>query len=302
MTLLMKLTVGALWLTAGTTRRDLSGEQYLSHLDPQRTFAPPPKEAGRHGVLTESTVLGSPVLRWQPHDHVAGREVVYLPGGGFVNPLAAAHWWIIQRIMTVTRAAITIPSYPLTPEHTVDAARALIDAVYDDIAARPATTQLFVAGDSAGGNLAATLALRVRDGGRRPIDGLILLAPWVDPTMRTPGAWTRERRDPTLRCAGLRAAGVAWAGTLPTSDPQISPIDDALTALPPTILFQGGRDVFHDDSVAFAQKARVAGSPVRIIVADDGFHVYPGAYWTREAREAYALIARFVEDPAGVSA
>jgi len=296
----MKLTVGALWLTAGSTRRDLSSAEYLSRVDPHRTFAPAPTDAGALGRLTEDTIGGSPVLRWEPHDQVAGRELIYLPGGGFVSPLVGQHWWIIQRIMAATRAAITIAPYPLAPEHTVDEAQTFVDAVYDDVARRASTTSLFVAGDSAGGNVAASLSLRVRDTGRRPLDGIILLAPWVDPTMRTPGAWDRERRDPTLRCRGLRAAAEAWAGGRDLHDPQISPIDDALTGLAPMIVFQGGNDVFHDDAVAFVEKARSAGTPARIVVADDGFHVYPGAYWTREARDAYELIGRFVVDPRGV--
>lgn len=297
----MKLTVGALWLTSGRTRRDLSGAEYLSRVDPQRTFAPPPRDAGAFGRLTESTVAGSTVLRWQPHDHVVGRELIYLPGGGFVSPMVREHWWIVQRIMTATRAALTIAPYPLTPEHTVDEAEAFIDAVYDEVAHRPTTRAIFVAGDSAGGNVATTLALRVRDTRRHPLDGLILLAPWVDPTMRTAAAWQRERRDPTLRCTGLRAAAGAWAGRRDLRDPSISPIDDTLAGLAPTIVFQGANDVFHDDAVAFVAKARSAGSPARIVVADDGFHVYPGAHWTREAREAYELIGRFVNDPRGVA-
>lgn len=297
----MTLTSGLLWLTAGKTRRDLSGSAYLQSLDPARAPEPAPRNAARWGEMTERTIGGRVVRRWQPADHVAGRELIYFPGGGFVNPLVTAHWWIIRSLMTRTRAAVTIADYPLTPEHTYEQARAFVDAVYAHVADSPGTTTLFVAGDSAGGNVALSLALRVRDERRRPIDGLILLAPWVDPTMRNPEAARLQRRDPSLRCAGLRAAGVAWAGTLPTDDPQISPIFDSLAGLPPTLLFQGGRDIFLADAQLFAEKASRAGSPVRLVVAPDGFHVYPGAYWTREAREAYDLVARFADDPAGVS-
>jgi acetyl esterase/lipase len=300
-TLLMTLTSGLLWLTAGKTRRDLSGSAYLQSLDPDRAPQAVPRDASRWGEMTAHEVAGRLVRRWQPEAHVAGRELIYFPGGGFVNPLATAHWWIIRRLMTHARAAVTIADYPLTPEHTYDQARAFVDAVYAHVADDPRTTALFVAGDSAGGNVALSLALRVRDERRRPIDGLILLAPWVDPTMRNPDAARLQRRDPSLRCDGLRAAGVAWAGSLPTDDPQISPLFDTLADLPPTLLFQGGRDIFLADAQLFAAKADRAGSPVRLIVAPDGFHVYPGAYWTREAREAFDLVARFSDDPVGVS-
>jgi acetyl esterase/lipase len=66
-------------------------------------------------------------------------------------------------------------------------------------------------------------------------------------------------------------------GTHDLHDPQISPIDDP--GWPGTLLvFQGARDVFHDDAVAFVEKARAAGTSARIVIAEDGFHVYPGAY------------------------
>lgn len=297
----MTLTSGLLWLTAGKTRHDLAGSAYLQSLDAGRSPRPAPRDAARWGEMSVQRIDGRLVRRWQPEDHVAGRELIYFPGGGFVNPLATAHWWIIRRLMTRTRAAVTIADYPLTPEHTYEQARAFVDAVYAHVADDPRTTQLLVAGDSAGGNVALSLALRVRDGRRRPIDGLILLAPWVDPTMRNPEAARLQRRDPSLRCEGLRAAGIAWAGTLPIDDPQISPIFDSLDDLPPTLLFQGGRDIFLADSQLFAAKANRAGSSVRLVVEPDGFHVYPGAYWTREAREAYDLVARFADDPADVS-
>lgn len=297
----MTLTSGLLWLTAGKTRRDFSGSAYLTSLDPRRASQPAPRNASHWGSMVEQEIAGRPVRRWQPVDHVAGRELIYFPGGAFVNPLATAHWWIIRRLMTHTRAAVTIADYPLTPEHTYEQARVFVDAVYAHVADDPRTTELFVAGDSAGGNVALSLALRVRDERRRPIDGLILLAPWVDPTMRNPDAARLQRRDPSLRCTGLRAAGVAWAGSRSTDDPQISPLFDTLAELPPTLLFQGGRDIFLADTQLFAAKARRAGSSVRLVVAPGGFHVYPGAYWTREAREAYHLVARFADDPVGVS-
>ncbi len=297
----MTLTSAALWLVSGASRRDFSGSGYLRRLDPGRSAAPPPAGAVSSGELTESTIGGRTVFRWRPRDHQPGRELVYFPGGAFVHPLVRAHWWIIRRLQEQTKAAVTIAQYPLTPEQTIHDARRFVDAVYDEVAAWETTRQLFVAGDSAGGNVAATLALRLRDGRRRMPDGLILLAPWVEVGMTNPGAWSRQRRDPTLRCTGLRAAAVAWAGGLPLEDPQLSPLRDGGAGLPPTLLFQGGRDVFHDDVVALAERWRAAGTRVRLVVAEDGFHVYPGAFWTREAREAYALMGEFAADPDAVT-
>lgn len=293
----MKLTVATLWLTSGRNRRDLSSAARVQEVDAARAAAPPPKDAARYGTLTRSRITGRPVLRWVPHDQIPGRELIYFPGGGFVHPLVAEHWWSIRRIMQSTRAAVTIAPYPLTSEHTYSDARTFVDAVYDEVSGRAGTRELFLAGDSAGGNVALTLALRLRDDNRQGVDGLVLLSPWLDAALRHPDAWTRQNRDPTLRCAGLRAAGEWWAGPLGLDHPQISPIRADLRGLPPTVIFQGERDIFLADSVEFSRRARAAGSPVRLVTAADGFHVYVGAYWTREARDAYRLIGRFADAP-----
>ena len=297
----MKVTVAALWLTAGGTRKDLSSARYLQSVDPARTFAPADAPMTRSSTITTSEIGGHTVIRCVPHDVSSGRELVYLPGGGYVNPLVSQHWWIIQRLMTGMRTAVTIPMYPLSPEHTVDDARPFIDAAYDAVAARPDTRQIFVAGDSAGGNAALTLVLRLRDSPRRSPDGVILLAPWMDLGLRHPDAWERQRRDPSLRAAGLRAAGEIWAASHSMTDPQISPLYDHGAELPPTLMVQGGRDIFFADTRDFAAKAHSAGSPVRAIFAPDGFHVYPGAYWTPEARFVYETAARFADDPERVA-
>lgn len=286
MSVSMTLTAGAMWVSARPIRRALARDDYLDALDPGRRPAEPPARLRRSGRVVVSREGGLPVYRYEPAARTPGLELMYLPGGGLVNPLVAEHWWIIERLARATGAAITVVCYPLAPDHGADDTLAVIDAQYERLAARAGTSRLWVAGDSAGGALAVGLALRAS---RRP-DALVLFSPWLDLALDNPAIARRVRHDPSLRVPGLRAGAVAWAGERGLGDPALDPARMDPTGLPPTLLFQGGRDIFFDDAVAFARRADAAGAPVRLITAPAGFHVYVGAFWTPESRSAFAEV------------
>ena len=284
MSVSMTLTAGAMWVSARSIRRALARDDYLDTLDPDRRPAEPPERLRRSGRVVVSREGDLPVYRYEPAARTPGLELMYLPGGGLVNPLVAEHWWIVERLARATGAAITVVCYPLAPERGADHTLAVIDAQYERLAAR--ASRLWVAGDSAGGALAVGLALRAS---RRP-DALVLFSPWLDLGLENPAIARRARRDPSLRVPGLRAGAAAWAGERGLDDPAIDPARMDPTGLPPTLLFQGGRDIFFDDAVAFTRRADAVGAPVRLITAPAGFHVYVGAFWTPESRSAFAEV------------
>lgn len=291
----MRLTTAAMWLNARPIRRALGREDYLATLDPDRRAAAPPARLRRRGRVTVTHEGGRPVFRYEPARRTPGLELLYLPGGGLVNPLVPEHWWIIERLARATGAAVTVVCYPLAPEHGADETLAAVDAQYERLAARRGVSRLLVAGDSAGGTVAVGLALRAR---RRP-DALVLLSPWLDLALDDPAIGRRVRRDPSLRVPGLRAGARAWVGARGLDDAALNPARMPLATLPPTLVFQGGCDIFFDDAVAFVARAAAEGAPVRLITAAAGFHVYVGAFWTPEARAAFALVGALSRDPRG---
>lgn len=292
----MKLTTAAMWANATRIRRALARDDYLATLSPDRGPVDPPARLRRSGRVVVTRRAGRPVVRYEPARRTAGVELMYLPGGGLVNPLVAEHWWIVERLARSTGAAITVVTYPLAPEHDVDETAAAVDAEYERLARRAGASRLLVAGDSAGGTVALGLSARAE---RRP-DALLLFSPWLDLELENPAIARRVRRDPSLRVPGLRAGAVAWARGRSLRDAALNPIRADLSALPPTVIFQGGCDIFFDDAVSFAERARQEGSPVRLITASDGFHVHVGAFWTPEARAAFALAGEVARDPSRV--
>ena len=243
--------------------------------------------------VREDVVAGFPVITLTPK-HPSGSELIYLHGGAYVFPLREAHWWLIRALIRRTGATVTVPLYGLAPQHSVAEALPFVDAVSTAVARRSPGAPVFLAGDSAGGGLALAHVMDRRNRGERRPQAVFLFAPWLDCTMSNPGIPPLERRDPMLDVPGLLYCADLWARGLLLDAWQVSPINDSLEDLPPMYVFQGGRDLLLPDAVRFAAKAAAASSPVELHVAPDGFHVYPAATFTPEARRALAHVARVI--------
>ncbi len=220
-----------------------------------------------------------------------GWHLLYLHGGGFVNPLHSAHWDIIASLIKSAGASVTLPLYPLCPEHTREEALAFIDAVYARLRAAHPTQRLMVIGDSAGAHHALTLALRLRDAGAPAPERLALLSPWLDLTLSSPDVPRVAPLDAMLRPGELREWGRWWAGGLDPASPAVSPLFADLRGLPPTEVFAGTHDVLWPEARALSERAREVGWDLSLYETQGGFHDFMAATFTPEARAVYARVA-----------
>jgi monoterpene epsilon-lactone hydrolase len=247
-------------------------------LETARTRVPAPATARmlRAAELRERTVRGRPVIDIVP-PRPSGTRLVYLHGGCYLYPIQSAHWGILASLVEQSGVSITLPLYGLAPDHTVDGAYELLDAL--------AGPGAWLAGDSAGGGLALGHAMRLRDAGT-PATGVILISPWVDVTLENPAIPQLQRSDRMLATPGLVAAGRLWAGSHDPRSPLVSPLFGDLAGLPPVHVFQGGRDVLAADARLLVNGIRAAGGTAELEFVDKAFHDYPGAPWMPEARSA----------------
>jgi acetyl esterase/lipase len=157
-----------------------------------------------------------------------------------------------------------------------------------------APDHVIVAGDSSGGNLAAELALALRDANKPLPKALLLLSPWADLAMT--GASFRENAayDFGTREVLVKHAA-AYVGSASIDDPRVSPIHAKLEGLPPTFVARGGCEIPRDDIAAFGAKLRAAGVDVTEHEATDMPHNAAFfADYHPAAREAFDAIVRFV--------
>lgn len=200
------------------------------------------------------------------------------------------HWWSIEQIIRQTGASITVPLYPLAPEHDHRSAFAMVDALYDDLVTAVGAENIVVSGDSAGEGFTVSLAQRLVASGRPVPAALLLFAPWLDVTMADPESARIERKDPILSLGNLRMGGKMWAGKTDPKDPVISPFYGPVDGLPPMTVFQGSRDVLMPASRDFAARAKHGGIRVDYHQYEGAFHVFHTGTFLPESRDVYARI------------
>lgn len=175
----------------------------------------------------------------------AGRRLLYLHGGCYVFEIAPSHYRFCARLAKALGATVSIPIYPLAPEHGALAIQAKLAAVIEAIG--PFDAWL---GDSAGAGLA--LALAQTTSAPPP---LALLSPWLDIGLEDPALAALDERDPWLSRIGLRECGRLYAGELDSKDPRVSPLYGSLENIPRISMFIGTRDIFLADARKLRDRA-----------------------------------------------
>jgi monoterpene epsilon-lactone hydrolase len=216
--------------------------------------------------------------------------LLYFHGGGHVMGSPGMERPLIAELAVAARADTFSVDYRLAPRHPFpaaldDAVAAYIGLLADGV--QP--TMLVVGGDSAGGNLAAALLVRLRDEGHPLPAGGVLFSPWLDLAHTGASLVTNAATD-YLPAITADPAEAYLDGTEPT-DPQASPYHADPTGLPPLLLLAGGREMLLDDSVRFAAKAEEAGVDVTLHVEEHMYHVWPAVIPNDPASHRAVLLA-----------
>ena len=217
--------------------------------------------------------------------------ILYLHGGGFRMGRARGWTGFASRLAAAAEARIVIADYRLAPEHPFPAALDDAASVYGALTEAEA---IFVAGDSAGGGLAASLAVASRDNAPKP-RGLILLSPWLDLTLRASTWKSRAATDRLFARATASAAAEGYLQGHPGDDPLASPVFADLSAMPPVLLLAGGAESLLGDGIAFAERLALAGGTIEAHFVAGMQHVWPTLFPDLpESQAALVAMAAFV--------
>jgi acetyl esterase/lipase len=245
---------------------------------------PPPA-----GVRFPGDTIGGVAGEWA--EAGGDKPLLYLHGGGFVGCSPQTH-----RPLTGAFAKrgfrVFAPDYRLAPAHPFPAAVEDVLAVWRDFSAR-AGAPAAVAGDSAGGNLAAALSVIVKNEARRPA-AAALFSPATDLTGASESWRSNARRDAMFTDQLANLAPIYLDGADPR-DPRASPLFGDLSDLPPMLLHVGEGELLRDDSVRFAAAANAAGSRAELKVWDGAPHVWQFMHgFVPEARRSLDEAAAFL--------
>jgi acetyl esterase/lipase len=200
--------------------------------------------------------------------------VLYLHGGAYLSGNPATHRRFVAHLTWNTHTRAFVPDYRLAPAHPFPAALDDALAAYLGLLAEGTEPeQIVLAGDSAGGGLAAALLLRLRDEGKPLPAGTILFSPYTDLEHRGESL-NRNRRTDYLPL-GDATPNNGYIGEADPRHPYISPMYGDFTGIPPMLVFAGGREMILDDSISLVEAAQRDGVDVDLIIEPDMFHVWP---------------------------
>ncbi|MBP6724691.1 MAG: alpha/beta hydrolase [Halioglobus sp.] len=193
--------------------------------------------------------------------------IVFYHGGGFVVGNIDIFDSLVRSLANATTAIVVSVGYRLAPANpypaAVEDAYAALEWVSENIAALGGDgTKLVVAGESAGGNLAAVVALKARDERGPSIAGQILYYPALDFTDTDYPSRTKFIDGYGLSAEAGLAFQQAYAGHIvDKSEPYLSPIHaPSLANLPPTLMVTAGFDPLTDACIAYIERLQTGGA------------------------------------------
>jgi epsilon-lactone hydrolase len=241
----------------------------------------------------ETEFAGVAALCFRPKGAVRA-TILHFHGGGFrlgcpqmMSPFAAA-------FAESCGVEMVCPTYRLAPEHPFPAGlndvRKVLSALREQ-----GRGQVILAGDSAGGGLAASLtALCVAEG--KPPAGLILLSAWLDLTVSSDCYESNAATDPLFSRAIAEQAVTAYLQGISAQHPLASPLLGSVGGFPPTFISVGDGEVLAEDSRRFHAALHAAGIAAELLEI-------PGMEHTAVARnpalagaaETHAALTGFID-------
>lgn len=232
----------------------------------------PPARIPRGVAISVEREGAVPVYTIAPTTADPTAQLIYAHGGGWVHDISPEHWAFLFQLSAEARLTVTVPIYELLPYGDAAHAFALMVRLRDELTARG--QEILLGGDSAGGQIALSAALGLRD---RGVEGLrtLLVSPALDLTLSNPRIAEVLPHDPWLGVEGTRHLTESWRGDLPLTDTKVSPLTGDMTGLGPMVLCSGTRDILNPDAHLLRDKARAAGVDVTFLERKGAVHVFP---------------------------
>jgi len=252
-------------------------------------------------VVRQQKVGGVECEIHQPNNAPANRVLIYFHGGGYSLGSPRTHRHIVSRLASEAALRAVVPDYSKSPEAPypapIEDAVAVYKAILDQ-GIKPAN--VFLAGDSAGGNLVLVTLLRLKSLGLSMPAAACCISPWTDLTVSGNTINTKTDTDHMLSGTLLNQFADNYCLGLGQGarrdQPGLSPLFADLSGLPPLLIQVGSEEVLLDDALRFTEKAEAAGVKVSLQVWEKMQHVWHLLFlFVKDGKLAISEMAHFLD-------
>lgn len=230
------------------------------------------------GVTYKSdTVAGVEAIWALPVDADTKKVILYTHGGGFAVGSAASHRKLAGHLAKHLVVTAVVLDYRRAPEHPFPAQIEDATAVYRELLARGFKAQnITTSGDSAGGNLAISTVLKLRDDGVALPGAVIAFSPWLDMEHVGKTLESNDATDALVKKAVLEAMSGMFLGEKGSrTNPLANPLKADFKGFPRLYINAGAVETLLDNATDLVSLAKAAGVDVTLSVVDGMQHVFP---------------------------
>lgn len=228
------------------------------------------------GAVAEEVNAGSVRAEWirAPRSR-EDRTVIFLHGGGFVLGSINSHRDICERISQAAGVRVLALEYALAPENPFPAQLEDSLAAYEWLLKQGVSPEyVALCGDSAGGGLALSTMLALKDAGRPLPVCAALMSPFVDMEMIGNSMVANDELDPMVHKPMVEVMVSSFLQGGDARHPLANPLYGDFSGLPPLLIHAGERETLLDDSLRVADRARKANVGTELKVWPGQIHVF----------------------------
>ncbi len=246
--------------------------------------------------VSRTVAAGVPVAWVEPPQLHSDALIFYLHGGGYSWGSIRSHLSFVSQIAATVGCKALLVDYRRAPEHPFPAAFDDALAAYRWMCHRDPESRVAIVGESAGGGLALSLMLTLKQSNALPEAGC-LLSPWVDLDGRATGNGITEDAAPTPVTRYLRKTAERYADGANLQDPRMSPVYGDLSGLPALLIHAGQNEFLARDAVVLADKLRRQGVNLTFDQYTGRVHVlHTFVHLSKRAREYLLKASSFLRD------
>jgi acetyl esterase/lipase len=228
--------------------------------------------------------------------HMKKYIILHCHGGGYSTGSSLYARTLTSKLAASTSMDVLCFDYRLAPEHPYPSAAEDAMKVWNYLMLLGyGARDIILTGDSAGGNLALALTLKLKEEGRLLPRGIVLMSPWTDLTSSGSSFETKANLDPVLDRNYIDRMVEAYAPGQNLKSPFISPLFGDFEGFPPTYIQVGENEILLSDSLRLHQAFVDANVSVKLDVYKGMWHVFQMSP-VKAAREAMEKNAEFVYD------
>jgi salicylate hydroxylase len=251
-------------------------------------------QAGANGPAAVVSCDGTRALRVGPPPADGAPVVLHLHGGGYVMGSAELSAPLAGRLAEAAGGWSLVPDYRLAPEHPYPAALHDVLTAYRWLARRYPHAPVIVSGECAGGGLALSLALALRDDpATRMPAGIHVVSPFCDLAAEADQLGSAADTDPWFNRIALIQLAACYIQDTDPGQALVSPLRADLSGLPPLLIQAAEPEALFAGAQRLARQARDAGVPVTFSPVADSVHSFILFDFLPETDRALAEFAAF---------